>query len=126
MPDPNPIDRRASARFPFHGHATLRRGDTLWDVRLLDVSRSGALVVVPESWPGVVGDRFDLAIPVVAGAEYVRAEARVARSQGRLVGLFCVALDLSNLVALSRLVELNLGSPRLLERDLPSLLTEAS
>jgi hypothetical protein len=119
-----PTDRRRHPRFPFHGHASLRRGDTGWPVRLLDVSRRGALVVVPEAWCGEPGSRYELVIPVVPGAEYVRAEAVVRRRAGRLVGLACDALDLSSLVALSRLVDLNLGSPELLGRDLKDLLSE--
>lgn len=125
MDFPDSVERRRRPRFPFHGRATLRSGAAAWDVRLLDVSGAGALVVAPERFSGAPGDRCELVIPVVSGAESVRAEARIARRQGRLVGLACVALDLSNLVALSRLVELNLGSPRLLERDLPSLLAES-
>jgi hypothetical protein len=122
----NPSERRRQPRFPFHGHASLHRESAAWTVRLLDVSRGGALVVAPENWHGAVGERFELAIPVAAGAEYVRAEATVARLQGRLVGLRCAALDLSKLVALSRLVELNLGAPTLLERDMRALMSEGA
>lgn len=124
MKNDRPTDRRRHPRFPFHGHASLNRGDTRWPVQLLDVSRRGALVVVPEAWGGEPGSRYELVIPVVSGAEYVRAEAVVRRRAGRLVGLACGALDLSSLVALARLVDLNLGSSQLLERDLPGLLSE--
>lgn len=113
---------RCERRFPFHGRATLHLGCREWPARLLDVSRHGALLWVAE--PGCVrcGDACALVIPVVVGAEAVRSTARIAYLQDRIVGVRCDPPDRSSLVALGRLVEMNLGYPRLLDRDLGALL----
>ena len=49
-------------------------------------------------------------------------EARVVHVEGRYAGLRCLAIDLDSVTHLRRLVELNLGDPALLERELSALI----
>jgi hypothetical protein len=51
-------------------------------------------------------------------------ETRVTHIEGRYAGLDCHNIDLDSVTHLRRLVEFNLGSEELLERELSALLSE--
>jgi len=51
----------------------------------------------------------------------VQMEVRLAHSRDGLLGFECRAIDLDSLSHLRRLVELNLGDARLLDRELAAL-----
>ena len=47
---------------------------------------------------------------------------QLAHCHGRLAGLVCTSIDLDSITHLRRLVELNLGDPDLLDRELSALI----
>lgn len=49
-------------------------------------------------------------------------DARPVYQNGRYAGFQCVSIDLESATELRRLLELNLGDPALLERDIQALL----
>ena len=51
-------------------------------------------------------------------------KARVSHVEWRYAGLRCLAIDLDSVTHLRRFVELNLGNPELLERELSALLSD--
>jgi hypothetical protein len=46
---------------------------------------------------------------------------QVAHLQGQQIGVSCLSVDIDSVTHLRRLIELQLGDPRLLERDLAEL-----
>ena len=50
---------------------------------------------------------------------------KVAHVEGRYAGLVCEGIDIDSVTHLRRLVELNLGDPDLLDRELSSLIVES-
>ncbi|MEO8411033.1 MAG: PilZ domain-containing protein [Propionivibrio sp.] len=121
-------DRRRYARIAFSSPARLLLAARSVDVVVLDLSLKGALIRLPSDSPlvddetgvleGVLQVRLD---EDVAGAQ-ISMQVRVAHVDGDRTGLLCLSIDLDSVTHLRRLVELNLGDPRLLERELSALL----
>lgn len=56
--------------------------------------------------------------------DQISMESAVTHVEGRRAGLHCLTIDLDSVTHLRRLVELNLGDPALLERELSALIAE--
>ena len=117
-----PEDRRQFWRAAFHSTIELvdRSGTTPAD--LIDISLKGALVNVPAQWPGALGDGCHLKLKLAEGVAIVM-RATVAHVENRRVGLFCESMDIDSITHLRRLVELNAGDARLLDRELAALIS---
>ena len=122
-----PIDRRHHSRIAFHTSAHLDFDGQRLDVRVLDLSLKGALVQLPERHPGGSGmlDRAcRLEISLDDEADQIHMVAKVAHAIHDRIGLLCQEIDLDSVTHLRRLVELNLGDPSLLERELSALIAD--
>jgi hypothetical protein len=115
-------ERRKHARVAFHAPATLMLSDRTLEAIVLDLSLKGALVRLP------VGTVMDNPAPcklrvqldeMLAGIDM---ETCVVHLEGRCAGLRCLSIDLDSVTHLRRLVELNLGDPALLDRELSELI----
>lgn len=119
-------ERRQYSRIAFHSPAELVFPDRTLNVVILDISLKGALISLPA---GTAIENFSvcmLHVHLNAGEinECISMEARVAHSNGDRAGLLCLTIDIDSVTHLRRLVELNLGDPRLLERELSMLIAE--
>lgn len=114
-------NHRRFSRIPFEARATLYADTTTWPAELIDISLKGALVTLPRSSAIRVGDRLRLDLSVNDGALIVRMETVVAHVEGDRLGLDCRHIDLDSITQLRRLVELNLGDPAQLDRELHAL-----
>jgi hypothetical protein len=119
-----PHDRRQFWRAHFHSPVQLVLDDRMTEAELCDISLKGALIEVPEGWPGRTGDRCRLKLEL-SGQAAIGMEATLTHLDGRRVGLRCDSIDLDSVTHLRRLVELNAGDPGLLDRELSALLHEA-
>ena len=116
-------ERRQHTRIAFHTPAQLVFPGVSLDAVVLDLSFKGALVrlhadsSVPQGTVGMLHvhlNETDLDVQI-------SMEVRVAHVEGRYAGLVCLMIDLDSITHLRRLVELNLGDPALLERELSAL-----
>jgi hypothetical protein len=89
--------------------------------RLIDISLKGALVELPSDWRPATGQRVGLEIRLLDSPITIRMDSEVAHVEGERLGLHCLSIDLESMTHLRRLMELNLGDSRLLERELLSL-----
>lgn len=119
-------DRRRFTRIPFRLDAELSRGDERWPTRVLDVSMKGALVERPANWDTMQNDIYTLSIELADAGPTIRLGGRAAHVDETRIGLRCESIDDESLSHLKRLVELNLGDPALLYRELEALLQNAS
>lgn len=116
-----PSERRVFSRIHFDAWAELRQGERHWHAPLIDLSLKGLLVSEPEDW-----DHADSNQPLQAAIHLdnqLAIEMTVLqrhRHDGHL-GFECQSIDLDSITNLRRLVELNLGDPDLLERQLGAL-----
>ena len=126
----NGCERRLHARIAFHTRAHLRTGALQREVEVLDISLKGALLRLPN------GDETPTTARLESGADCqlevllddtrgtIRMDVRVAHVGDGLLGVVCQLIDIDSATHLRRLVELNLGDPALLERELSALIAD--
>lgn len=114
-------DRRHHARIDFAASARIVSPDWVQSGELRDISLKGALVEFGEPWRGTADQRYLLEFVLTGSTEVIRMAVTAVRSHGIHTGFHCVSIDLDSAAHLRRLVELNLGSGELLERELEAL-----
>lgn len=115
-------ERRHYLRIAFAAPASLLADAEDIPVRVLDLSFKGALIELPADVALRRGAASLLRIELDEEGNEIRIESTVVHLQGRQAGLVCHGLDIDSATHLRRLVELNLGRPDLLERELSALL----
>lgn len=115
-----PHERRHYIRVPFAAPARLMAGQDLLEVKVLDLSLKGALLQtqIPNAYP--LGTPCRLRVPL-AENDHISMSIEIAHLQGTVLGVRCTDIDLDSVTHLRRLIELQLGDPALLERDLAEL-----
>lgn len=121
-----PHERRHFVRVSFDAPALLTTSREAFSVHVLDLSLKGALITVPvqaELEPGML---CQITIPLTETGNHIAMSTEVAHVQGLHTGLLCRGIDLDSVTHLRRLIELQLGDPALLERDLGELTTASA
>ncbi|MDZ7662482.1 PilZ domain-containing protein [Thiohalophilus sp.] len=116
-------ERRHFTRIPFDGEVQLidPADHRQWQTDVLDISLRGALIKRPANWTADPARMFILQLPL--GNEVQLAfNVRVVHTDSEQLGLHFEQMDLDSASHLHRLLELNLGDPALLERELAELL----
>ncbi len=113
-------EQRQFSRIPFDVPVTLSLGEQQWHSGLIDVSLHGALVRSPPDFEADAQQDYRLAIHLEGGPD-IHMVIRVAHRDDEELGLQCKDIDVDSITHLRRLVELNLGEPELLERELSAL-----
>ncbi len=112
-------ERRRVHRVAFQAKAMLYCGAQSMAVEVLDLSLKGALIAAPKTHVPLNTDcQLLMALDEIV---QIRFTAHIARQTEREWGLQITELDLESIQHLRRLVELNLGDPDLLSRDLAAL-----
>jgi hypothetical protein len=122
-PQQDNIESRHFSRIQFSIPVTLSNPDTnqLWKCKLIDISLHGALISQPEQWTGNVGELYQ--IDIFLGKDCnIAMEARAVHIEQHSLGFSCQHIDLDSVTHLRRLVELNLGDEKILEREFSELL----
>jgi len=118
---PKEQDRRQFLRIVFDAPVTVVCDDRQMEAKLIDVSLKGALVQIPASAPDWVSRADTLKIQLDAENCRITMEGRAAHQEAERLGFQCRHIDMDSITHLRRLVELNLGDPALLERELEAL-----
>ena len=113
-------EQRRFSRIPFDVKVTLKDATHTWETDLLDISLHGALVKVPETFETNAEKRYQLAVHLEGGPD-ICMDVDIAHVEEHELGLDCHDIDVDSITHLRRLVELNLGDPELLERELSAL-----
>ena len=122
MQEEVPAQRRRYPRFPFHRMASIVYDSGECSGSLLDASFNGALFEASGRMTAQLADCV-LIIPFSRDPEEaIRLQAQVAYRRNRRLGLHWERIDAESTMKLQRLVEMNLGTLRLLERPLLSLI----
>lgn len=120
-----PQEHRRFARVPFEGPALLNLNHHSTSVRVLDLSLQGALIALPADSRLTLGEHCTLKLPLSEAGTHISMSAEVAYLKDQQAGLHCRYIDLDSVTHLRRLLELTLGDPALLERDLAALVQTA-
>ena len=117
MSDSVSDERRRFRRIDFDARIHLFQGERSWPVELYDMSFKGLLVECPPDWDGDPEQPFIADVELSEDA-HIQMEVHLARRQDDQLGFVCRHIDLDSMMHLRRLVDLNLGEERLLEREL--------
>lgn len=112
--------QRCFSRIPFNVKATLKDIAHDWETGLLDISLHGALIKVPDAFEANADQRYQLVVHLENGPD-IYMDVAIAHQEAHELGLHCRDVDVDSITHLRRLVELNLGDPELLERELSAL-----
>lgn len=116
-------ERRRFARITFDAHTRLYQGDRFWDTQLQDISFRGILVKRPSDFAEADASApFEATIKLIDAEHSIILTLTLAHHDHQSLGFTCGYIDLDSVTYLRRLVELNLGSPELLERELTALI----
>ncbi len=91
------------------------------EVHLVDISLNGALISRPADWKTADGDYYVLRIELSGEGVEIRMECTIAHESEENIGVHCEHIDIDSAAHLRRIVELNLGDPELLNRELSAL-----
>lgn len=114
-------ERRHFSRVAFDADAVLTTTADRLAVKVVDLSLKGALLRLCSPVPIAAGT--PCLIEVKLGEARVAMAAEVAHVQGELMGVLCRSIDLESITHLRRLIEVNLGDPRMAERELKALVS---
>jgi hypothetical protein len=117
-------NRRQFSRIAFHSPAELITAGATCDVVIIDLSLKGALLRLPVGTGLKSGENCTLHLRLGELNAALRMQGVLAHTEGLYAGLGFRTIDLDSATHLRRLVELNLGDPALLERELSSLVGE--
>jgi len=87
----------------------------------IDLSLKGVLIQRPDNWTASVGDTGVMKIVLSDNTTQINMDIKVSHEEHDHVGFHCEHIDIDSITHLRRLVELNLGDPDLLERELAAL-----
>ncbi|HKI99814.1 MAG TPA: PilZ domain-containing protein [bacterium] len=116
--------QRRFSRLPFPTASTLTVGTSgrAYETDLIDLSLKGALVHRPSALEEVVpGAPAVLSVHLEDSPVVITMKGTVAHLSAERLGLHCLSIDVDSITHLRRLMELNLGDPGLLERELLAL-----
>jgi hypothetical protein len=116
-----PHERRHFVRVGFDAPALLTTSSDAFSVHVMDLSLKGALLRTPAQAHLEAGVLCQLTIPLAETGNHIAMSTEVAHVEGLHTGLLCRGIDLDSVTHLRRLIELQLGDPALLERDLGEL-----
>ena len=116
-----PHERRHFVRVSFDARALLATPNDTFSVHGQDLSLKGALITAPAQAHLQPGMQCQLTLALTETGNHIAMSTEVAHVEGLHAGLLCRGIDLDSVTHLRRLIELQLGDPALLERDLAEL-----
>lgn len=115
-----PKEQRRFSRIKFVSASTLWLEGRELEVGLLDIALRGALVDASGVPPVAMGAACKLLLRL-DDEQQIEMQGRVAHRNGERIGIECVGIDVDSLTTLRRMLELNLGDPALIDRELNQL-----
>ncbi len=114
-------DARHFSRIQFSKPVSLSNANNKWQCELIDISLHGALTSRPDDWHGKVDEIYQLDL-ILSDDSKIVMEVKAVHIEQRSLGFSCNHISLDSVTHLRRLVELNLGNEKILERELNELL----
>lgn len=116
-------EQRRFHRIEFDAACEVQWQEQIWQAQVLDISLKSVLLQCPSQWAVAVDEPCEITV-FLNGTEAGIVMAVVLRHvEDQRLGFQVQYIDMDSATHLRRLVELNLGDPALLERELGNLLT---
>jgi hypothetical protein len=113
--------RYSRLNFPTRSTLTVGPDGRAVATELIDISLKGALVTRPPELDAEVGMAAVLSVHLEQSPVRIVMKGTVAHLTEERLGLHSLSIDMDSMIHLRRLMELNLGDPGLLERELLAL-----
>ena len=114
------IERRQHRRVPFHAEIMMQSGDEEWTCNLLDISINGMLVEPPSNFTINPNNLCAIAL-FLSDDVIINARARIKHTNEDRWGLEFINIDMNSLKHLRQLLESQLKSVALINRNLSQL-----
>jgi hypothetical protein len=114
-------DKRKFTRVSFQGPATFSCSGKTWVTTVLDLSLKGVRTSLPDGCQCKEGDAVTLDLMLDGDQMDIQMHTRIIYIKDNQVGLICEHIDFDSITNLKRLIELNIGDPELLNRELSQL-----
>jgi len=116
--------RRHFTRIPFDTQCRLISLDNSqsWMAEVVDLSLHGVLMKCPENLSVSRGNELKLELSLNDDELIIAMEAKVAHKHEDIIGFECEHIDLESMSHLRRILELNLGDPKLVEREIGEII----
>lgn len=114
-------EKRHFHRVGHDARSTLSLGGQAWTCVVEDLSLNGCLVELSQPLSVDPTQVYHLSIHL-SYSIHIDMDVALAHQAGSHVGFHCVSIDSDSVARLRRLIELNLGDSRLLERDMRELI----
>ena len=118
-------EKRRFTRIPFEAETRITDPPTgaTSSVQLLDISLKGALTTLPPAMQLKIGGSYVLELLLAASDTEItlKMEAHLIHTGEEYIGFQYQHMDLDTATHLHRLIELNLGDEKLMERELAEL-----
>jgi c-di-GMP-binding flagellar brake protein YcgR len=117
-------ERRNFQRVPFATKAEINCNSNNYHGQLVNISLRGALVHAEGKIPLVKGNRCELIIHLLDSEITLQFETDIIYCQKNRLGFKFISEDLKTASHLRRLLELNIGSSKKIDREIASWLKE--
>ncbi len=114
-------EKRKFSRVPFSATTVLIADKESWECQLIDISVKGALIELPPDCTLNKGKKVNLELRLNESDVVIKMDLVVAHITDSHAGCFCEQIDAVSMTHLRRLIELNLGDPDALYRELAQL-----
>ena len=116
--------RRHFTRIDFNTeyHLSTTDGHQQWSGQVVDLSLHGILIKQPDGFTGKQGDDLKLKLILGSSDVSVQMDVKIAHMHDELIGFECLNIDIDSMTHLRRILELNLGDPALVEREITEMI----
>ncbi|MCF4010288.1 PilZ domain-containing protein [Rheinheimera sp. UJ63] len=115
------MEQRHNKRVRFFSEVFLAAAGKRYPTEIFDLSLKGALVKKPSEPLPNKTEPMLLQLQLSGSTEVLTMQVTIAHEHADYLGLHCTKIDIDSISHLRRLLELNLGDPELLSRELAEL-----
>lgn len=116
------MEQRHFKRVRFFSQAELVSDGHRYATEVIDLSLKGALIKKPAETVSAGESPLLLTLHLSDSEETLTMQVSIAHQHTEVLGLHCDKIDIDSISHLRRLLELNLGDPALLNRELDELI----
>lgn len=119
-------DQRKFTRITFAAKASLICADERWKVELIDISLHGVLIQCVCLETLMTGSAVTVLVDLAGEENSIEMHGKVTYIHADHVGVVCEHMDVDSISELRRIVELNLGDDKLLQREISALVDSSA
>ena len=119
-------ERRQFSRVPFEASVSISNPSGSWTGKLKDISLNGVLISLPQNWHSSENKQYLIEVHPAGNTFLIRMEVTAIHKDTQAIGFQCNHIDIDSISHLRRLIELNIGDEKLLNRELTALISDAA